>query len=78
MARATPKEILETVPHIVERFYDENGRELGWIADNFVVQTQKEVDDILKELGKIWGESCARKAREELITNQARKGENYG
>ncbi len=67
MARPTPKEVLETVPHIVERFNDpESGRELGWIADNFVVQTQKEVNDILKELGKIWGESCARKAREEL------------
>ena len=70
MARPTPKEVLETVPHIVERFYDENGRELGWIADNFVVQTQKEVDDILKELGKIWGESCARKDREEYAAKQ--------
>lgn len=65
MARLTPEEILAMKPHIVERFYAENGRELGWIADNFVVQTQKEVNDILKELGKIWGKSCARKAYEE-------------
>lgn len=70
MARPTPKEILETKPHIVERFYDENGRELGWIADNFVVQTQKEVDDILKELGRIWGESCARKACEQQFSEK--------
>ena len=70
MARPTPKEILETKPHIVERFYDENGRELGWIADNFVVQTQKEVDDILKELGKIWGDSCDRKAREQQLSEK--------
>ena len=67
--RATTQEVLETKPNIVERFYDENGMELGWIADNFVVQTQKEVDDILKSLGRIWGESCARQAREEHVTN---------
>ena len=48
MARPTPKEILELKPHIVEHVYNENGKEIGWIADNFVVQTQKEVDDILK------------------------------
>lgn len=71
MARPTPQEILDTVPHIVERFYDENGREIGWIADNFVVKTQQEVDKILEELGRIWGESCDRKAREEYM---ARKG----
>ena len=67
MARATPQEVLATKPHIVERFYDENGREIGWIADNFVVKTQQEVDKILEELGKIWGDSCDRKAREEYI-----------
>ncbi|MGN0686803.1 MAG: hypothetical protein ACI4KA_01700 [Oscillospiraceae bacterium] len=67
MARANPQEILDTEPHIVERFYDENGREIGWIADNFVVKTQQEVDNILEELGKIWGESYDRKAREELM-----------
>lgn len=65
MARATPEEVLGTVPNIVERFYDENGREIGWIADNFIVQSSEEVDKILEEIGKIWGESCARKAREE-------------
>lgn len=73
MARATPQEVLSTVPHIVERYYDENGREIGWIADNFVVKTQQEVDKILEELGKIWGESCDRKAREEIRTKTDRK-----
>ncbi len=68
MARATPQEILATEPHIVERFYDENGREIGWIADNFVVKTQQEVDKILEELGKIWGDSCARKDREKQLS----------
>lgn len=81
MARPTPKEILELKPHIVEHVYDENGKEIGWIADNFVVQTQKEVDDILKELGRIWGESCAVKpAKSSLpqspdITASHKKGE---
>ena len=70
MARATPQEILATVPHIVERFYDENGREIGWIADNFVVKTQQEVDKILDELGKIWGDSCERKAREKYLSEK--------
>lgn len=69
MARPTPEEILAMKPHIVERFYDEKGREIGWIADDFVVKTQKEVDDILKELGRIWGESCARKAREKYTAS---------
>lgn len=69
MARPTPKEILELKPHIVEYVYDENGKEIGWIADNFVVQSQKEVDDILKELGRIWGEACARKAREKQLAS---------
>lgn len=68
MARATPQEVLATEPHIVERFYDENGREIGWIADNFVVKTQQEVDKILEELGKIWGDSCARKDREKQLS----------
>ena len=68
MARATPQEVLATEPHIVERFYDENGREMGWIADNFVVKTQQEVDKILEELGKIWGDSCARKDREKQLS----------
>ena len=55
MARPTPKEILELKPHIVEHVYDESG---------------KEVDDILKELGRIWGESCARKAREKQLASK--------
>lgn len=64
MARTTPEEIVNFVPHIVKRFYDEKGNEIGWIADNFVVKTQEEVDAILKEVGEIWGRSCARRARE--------------
>lgn len=70
MPRTTPKDILELVPHIVKRYYDENGREIGWVADNFVVKTQEEVDEILKEIGKIWGESCARRAREAALKNK--------
>lgn len=64
MARYTPEEIVNFDPHIVKRCYDENGNEIGWIADNFVVQTQEEVDAILKEAGEIWGRSCARRAFE--------------
>ena len=68
MARKTPNDILGLEPHIVQRVYDENGREIGWIADNFVVQTQQEVDRILDELGKIWGASCERKDREKHLS----------
>ncbi len=70
MARATPEEVLGTVPNIVKRLYDENGQEIGWIADNFVVQSSEEVDRILEEIGKIWGESCARKAREDALKSK--------
>lgn len=73
MARTTPKEVLETVPHIVQRFYDENGREIAWIADNYVVKTQEEVDDILKQVGKLWAESCKRKAIEAAMKEKRKE-----
>ena len=66
-ARNTPKEVLETVPHIVKRYYDENSREIAWVADNYVVKTQEEVDEILKEVGRIWSRACAAKARKEAM-----------
>ena len=65
----TPEEVLNTVPHIVKRFYDENGNEIGWIADNYVVKTQEEVDEILKGVAKIWADYCMRKAREAALKN---------
>lgn len=73
-ARNTPEEVLNTVPHIVERIYDENGREIAWIADNYVVKTQEEVDEILREVSKIWSRACAAKARREAL--EAAKNNN--
>ena len=58
MPRITPKEIIETTPNIIRRIYDENSRETGFIADNFAVCTDEEIEDILKQIGKLWGNSC--------------------
>ena len=58
MARTTPKEVIETTPNIIRRIYDENGRETGFIADNFAVCTDEETEDILKQIGKLRGNSC--------------------
>lgn len=60
MARSTPEEVLNTVPHIVERFYNEDGRLIGWIADNYV--DERNVEGALKAAGEIWAESERRKA----------------
>ncbi len=51
-------------PHIVKVIYDENGRVIGKIADNYVVKTQEEVDKILYNCGVIWGNYLRRKAEE--------------
>lgn len=53
----------DIVPHVVQEFYDDEGRLIGQICDNFVVQTQEEVDGILKELGKLWSDSIHRAYR---------------
>lgn len=58
MPRTTPKEVIETTPNIIRRIHDENGRETGFIADNFTVCTDEEIEDILKQIGKLWGNSC--------------------
>lgn len=62
--KATPEEIANFKPHIVKRFYDDKGNLLGWIADDFVVKTQEEVDAILDEVSDIWSRHCANKAAE--------------
>lgn len=66
----TPEEVVNTVPHIVRRFYDENGKEIGWIADNYVVKTQEEVDAILDAVSDIWSRACARRAMEQALKNK--------
>ena len=53
----------DIVPHVVQEIYDEDGRLLAQICDNFVVKTQEEVDGILKELGRLWSESIHRAYR---------------
>lgn len=53
----------DIVPHVVQEVYDDNGRLIGQICDNFVVKTQAEVDGILKELGRLWAESISRAYR---------------
>lgn len=54
-------------PHIVEYVYDENGKRIGAIADNYCVKTKEEVDAILKRCGEIWTESLRRKAEQEAL-----------
>ena len=56
------KNMIPEEPHIVEYVYDENGRKIGAIADNYCVKTKEEVDAILKRCGQIYGESLRRKA----------------
>lgn len=56
------KNMIPEEPHIVEYVYDENGRKIGAIADNYCVKTKEEVEAILKRCGQIYGESLRRKA----------------
>lgn len=56
-------------PHIVEYVYDENGRKIGAIADNYCVKTKDEVDAILKRCGQIYGESLRRKAERAALNS---------
>lgn len=53
----------DIVPHVVQEIYDDDGRLLAQICDNFVVKTKEEVDGILKELGRLWSESIHRAYR---------------
>lgn len=54
-------------PHIVEYIFDENGRKIAAIADNYCVRTKEEVDAILKRCGEIWSESLRRRAEREAM-----------
>ena len=56
------KNMIPEEPHIVEYVYDENGRKIGAIADNYCVKTKEEVDAILKRCSQIYGESLRRRA----------------
>ena len=52
------------VPHIVQTCYDENGRIIGYIADNFVERDPAKIQEHLDNIARIWAEAEAQKAIE--------------
>lgn len=62
MAKRGVKPLL--VPHIVETVYDENGRIIGYIADNCVERDPAKVQEILSNIERIWARAEAQKAIE--------------
>lgn len=52
-------------PHIVQIVYDKEGRRIGAIADNYVVKTKEEADEILDNIARLYGEHLRRKAERE-------------
>ena len=62
MAKRGIKPLL--VPHIVETVYDENGRIIGYIADNCVERDPTKVQEILSNIERIWARAEAQKAIE--------------
>ena len=52
-------------PHIVQVIYDKDGRRIGAIADNYVVKTKAEVNQILDNIARIYGDHLRRKAERE-------------
>ncbi|MCH5195909.1 MAG: hypothetical protein J1F04_01740 [Oscillospiraceae bacterium] len=52
------------VPHIVKTCYDENGRVIGYIADNFVERDPAKIQEILDDIADIWARAEAQKAIE--------------
>ncbi|MBD5128485.1 MAG: hypothetical protein HDT43_00950 [Ruminococcaceae bacterium] len=49
-------------PHIVQTCYDENGRVIGYIADNYVEHDPAKIRKHLDNIARIWAEDEARKA----------------
>ena len=62
MAKRGIKPLL--VPHIVETVCDENGKVIGYIADNCVEHDPVKVQEILSKIERIWAMAEAQKAIE--------------
>lgn len=60
MAKRGIKPLLK--PHIVQTCYDENGRIIGYIADNCVEHDPAKIQERLDIIARVWAESEARKA----------------
>ncbi len=52
-------------PHIVQIVYDKNVRRMGAVADNYVVKEKAEVEQILENIARIYGNHLRRKAERE-------------
>lgn len=52
-------------PHIVQIVYDKNVRRMGAVADNYVVKENAEVEQILENIARIYGNHLRRKAERE-------------
>lgn len=63
MAKRGIKPLLK--PHIVKTCYDENGRIIGYIADNCVERDPAKVQEILSNIERIWARAEAQKIIDE-------------
>ncbi|MCH5204298.1 MAG: hypothetical protein J1F03_06090 [Oscillospiraceae bacterium] len=59
MAKRGIKPLLE--PHIVKTVYDNNGKVIGYIADNCVEHDSAKVQEYLDNIARIWAEAEAQK-----------------
>lgn len=66
MARKEIKPLLK--PHIVQTCYDENGKIIGYIADNCIEHDPAKVQEHLDKIGRIWAETEAWKAVQKAET----------
>ena len=55
-------------PHIVKTFCNTDGRRIGAVADDCIVKTDEEAQEILSDIARLYGEntdrSCPRKSNE--------------
>ncbi|MBR5949246.1 MAG: hypothetical protein IKZ82_11480 [Clostridia bacterium] len=65
----------KVVPHIVDEFTVNNGHTKIMIADNFVVKTQEEVDQILANVARIAMDAYR---RDPVARDKALHPEKYG
>ena len=54
-------------PHIVQIIYDKDGRRIGAVADDCVLQTKEASDQILDNIARIFGDHLRRKEEHEQI-----------
>ncbi|GEM_PF-6167727 len=64
MAKRGVRQLLK--PHIVQTCYNEDGKIIGYIADNCVENDPAKVQEHLDNIAKIWAEAEAWKAAQKM------------